>query len=235
MSRLENFDPSAVLQPGLCPHLPSTPSPAAPAFQLELAAFNADKLDAAMTRRVFEEHGLQPACSLGLSLDADISSADPGVVARGAAELEGALRFASAIGARHLAGILYSALAKYPGPPSGEGRANAVREVRALAGRAADQGVQLCLEVVNRWGSRGSGTPGPCRPPQMCVPLVRSAKHPVGVGVAPTLTAGCSARVGMQRPETAVARSVGLARRATRPCGLEALERALAGSATHRL
>lgn len=41
---------------------------------VEIAAFNAGRLDADMTRRVFEEHGVQAACSLGLTLDADISS-----------------------------------------------------------------------------------------------------------------------------------------------------------------
>lgn len=41
---------------------------------MEIAAFNAASLDAAMTRRVFQEHNLQAACSLGLTLDRDISS-----------------------------------------------------------------------------------------------------------------------------------------------------------------
>lgn len=103
-----------------------------------------------MTRRVFAEHGEQAACSLGLSLDADISSADDAVVAKGAAELRKALTFAHGIGARHLCGILYSALAKYAGPPTAAGRRNAVRELRALASEAADKDVKLCLEVVNR-------------------------------------------------------------------------------------
>lgn len=103
-----------------------------------------------MTRRVFAEHGLHPACSLGLSLGADISSDVPAVVAAGAAELDKALAFAAGIGARHLCGILYSALAKYPGPPTAQGRAHAIAELRRLGTQAADQGVQLCLEVVNR-------------------------------------------------------------------------------------
>jgi hypothetical protein len=41
---------------------------------VEIASFNAASLDAGMTRRVFEQHGVQAACSLGLTLDADISS-----------------------------------------------------------------------------------------------------------------------------------------------------------------
>lgn len=135
-------------QPSKCAqhaHQAPLPSP-----QLELAAFNADKLDVGMTRRLFAEAGLQPACSLGLSLGADISSVDREVVARGAAELDKALAFAAGIGSRHLCGILYSALAKYPGPPTAEGRANAAAELRKLADKAADLGVRLCLEVVNR-------------------------------------------------------------------------------------
>lgn len=72
------------------------------------------------------------------------------VVARGAADLEAALNFAAAAGAQHLCGILYSALAKYPRPPTAAGRANCARELRQLAARAADKGVKLCLEVVNR-------------------------------------------------------------------------------------
>ncbi len=119
-------------------------------MQLELAAFNADTFDVGMTRWVFAENSLRPACSLGLSLGADISSADKEVVAKGAAELDKALTFAAGIGAQHLCGILYSALAKYPGPPTPEGRANAVAELRKLADKAADRDVKLCLEVVNR-------------------------------------------------------------------------------------
>lgn len=124
---------------------------AAAGFNLvEIPAFNADKLDVAMTNRVFAEHGVKAACSLGLSLGADISSDDSTVVQQGAAELDKALTFAAAIGAQHLCGILYSALAKYPRPPTAAGRQNAVRKLKVLADKAADKGVEVCLEVVNR-------------------------------------------------------------------------------------
>jgi hypothetical protein len=50
---------------------------------VEIASFNAASLDAGMTRRVLQEQqGLQAACSLGLTLDADISS-DSAEVCRG--------------------------------------------------------------------------------------------------------------------------------------------------------
>ncbi|KAF6263003.1 xylose isomerase domain-containing protein [Scenedesmus sp. NREL 46B-D3] len=104
-----------------------------------------------MTRRIFSEHGIGAACSLGLSLDADISSDDSAVVAKGAAELDKALNFAAAVGASHLCGVLYSAMAKYALPPTKQGRANCARELKALAAKAADNGVKVCLEVVNRY------------------------------------------------------------------------------------
>lgn len=72
------------------------------------------------------------------------------VVARGAADLNAALGFAAAIGAKHLCGVIYSALGKYSGPPTPQGRANCVREIRGLAAKAADTGIKVCLEVVNR-------------------------------------------------------------------------------------
>lgn len=104
-----------------------------------------------MTKRVLADHGLRAATSLGLTLDADISSEDKEVVAKGAAALEDALRFSAEAGAQHMCGILYSALAKYPGPPTAAGRANAAAALRSLACKAEDSGVALCLEVVNRY------------------------------------------------------------------------------------
>lgn len=127
---------------------------------VEIAAFHAGRLDADMTRRVFAEHGVQAACSLGLALDADVSSDSDEVVARGAADLDAALDFAAAIGAKHLAGILYSALAKYPGPATAQGRANSAREIRKLAAKAADRGIKVCLEVVNRYETNLLNTAG---------------------------------------------------------------------------
>ena len=117
---------------------------------VEIPAFNADTLDIDMTASVFREHGVRAACSLGLSLDADISSTDREVVAKGAAQLEKALAFAFGIGAQHLCGILYSALAKYPQPPTAQGRKNCIEQLQQLATKAEHKGVKLCLEVVNR-------------------------------------------------------------------------------------
>lgn len=50
---------------------------------MEIATFDVPNLDPAITKRVFAQHGLQPACSLGLTLDADISSEDAEVYKSG--------------------------------------------------------------------------------------------------------------------------------------------------------
>eukprot|EP00878_Enallax_costatus_P018219 GHUV01019172.1.p1 GENE.GHUV01019172.1~~GHUV01019172.1.p1 ORF type:complete len:247 (+),score=60.07 GHUV01019172.1:1018-1758(+) len=125
-----------------------------------------------MTKRVFSEHGVKAACSLGLSLDADISSDDDTVVQQGAACLDNALAFAAGIGAQHLCGILYSALAKYPRPPTAAGRRNAIRELKVLADKAADRGVKVCLEVVNRYETNLLNTAA------QAMDLIAEANHP---------------------------------------------------------
>jgi len=50
-----------------------------------------------------------------------------------------------------MCGILYSALGKYETKPTLEGRTNCVKALKRVAKRAADQGVVLGLEVVNRY------------------------------------------------------------------------------------
>jgi D-psicose/D-tagatose/L-ribulose 3-epimerase len=120
---------------------------------LEVPLLDPDGVDAALTRRILEEHGLGVSCSLGLSTDADISSADPEVAQRGEDLLTKALDAAVGMGSRYLCGVIYSAMTKYQAPATPEGRANAVAALGRLARRAAGEGVTLGLEVVNRYES----------------------------------------------------------------------------------
>jgi D-psicose/D-tagatose/L-ribulose 3-epimerase len=120
---------------------------------LEIPVLDPAAVDAGMTRKLLEEHGLRSACSLGLSFDADISSPDPEVAGRGRELLAGALGVTRDLGASHLTGVLYSALGKYPGPATPKGRAHCVESLAWLAERAAGDGITLGLEVVNRYES----------------------------------------------------------------------------------
>lgn len=120
---------------------------------LEVPLLDPQGVDAELTRRIMEEHGLGASCSLGLSADADISSPDPDVARRGEELLTSALDVAVRMGSRYLCGVIHSAMTKYRAPATPEGRANAVAALGRLARRAADDGVTLGLEVVNRYES----------------------------------------------------------------------------------
>lgn len=120
---------------------------------IEIPVLDPATIDIAMTRRMLKSVGLEAGCSLGLSFDTDISSADPAVVAAGDRLLHEALDVARGIGANYLGGVIYSALGKYAQMPSAEGRANCINVLRGLARDAAADGITLGLETVNRYES----------------------------------------------------------------------------------
>jgi len=120
---------------------------------IEIPVLDPTTIDVGLTRKALDDAGLSAACSLGLSLDTDISSPDPEVVARGEHLLHDALAVARDLGAEYLGGVIFSALARYTHPPSVEGRANCVRVLHGLAEQAAASGITLGLEVVNRYES----------------------------------------------------------------------------------
>eukprot|EP00798_Chlamydomonas_sp_ICE-L_P017960 gene17960-24365_t len=118
---------------------------------VEIPLLEPDTVDAAMTSRVLQEHGIKAACSLGLRFDADISSADKDIAARGEELLNKALKVSAGMGAGYMCGVIYSALGKYPAPPTVQGRKNCVAALQRLADKAADGGITLGLECVNRY------------------------------------------------------------------------------------
>lgn len=120
---------------------------------VELSLHGPRLMDLALTRDLLQEHGLAVGCSRGLTFGADVSSEDPAVVARGIALLEEGIDITSRIGGRYFGGILYGAMAKYGRPCTPQGRRNAVEALRRVAGFAGERGVQLGLEVVNRYES----------------------------------------------------------------------------------
>jgi D-psicose/D-tagatose/L-ribulose 3-epimerase len=118
---------------------------------LELSLHDATDLDAAAAREQLAAAGLQVACSRGLAFDADISSDDRDVVARGEVLLHDSLATTHALGGAILTGALYSALGKYAAPLTATGRGNVVSVLRDLAKEAAGHGMSLGLEICNRY------------------------------------------------------------------------------------
>jgi D-psicose/D-tagatose/L-ribulose 3-epimerase len=118
---------------------------------LELALGDPTRIDVASTRALLGSAGVAATGSLALPADSDVSSEDLGRVGRGESLLLAALDTMHGLGATALHGVLYSALGKYAEPCSAAGRRNAIAVVRTVADAAAERGLRLGLEVVNRY------------------------------------------------------------------------------------
>jgi D-psicose/D-tagatose/L-ribulose 3-epimerase len=111
-----------------------------------------------MTKRLLDDNGMTAACSLGLGPEADVSSEDPSVVAKGRDLLAAAVDAAHGLGALQLCGVLYSMMGKYAAPISATSRKHAAESMAWLSGLCADAGLDLSLEVVNRYETNLANT-----------------------------------------------------------------------------
>ena len=112
------------------------------------AGFDSDPVQASS---LLKEAGLSVACSRGLAPDADVSSDDPAVVKLGLDLIEESIKITRDLGGKVLTGALYGAFGKATAPLSAKGRANIVASLKDAAQMAAEGGVDLGLEVCNRY------------------------------------------------------------------------------------
>ncbi|MCW5259725.1 sugar phosphate isomerase/epimerase [Verminephrobacter eiseniae] len=127
-------------------------------YDLVELSLHAPVMDIALTRDLLQEFDMQIACSRGLSLATDISNEDPECVRRGIAKLQEGITMTAQLGGNYFGGVLYGALAKYPGPLTEKGRYNAMESMKRMADVAAAKGITLGLEVVNRYESNQLNT-----------------------------------------------------------------------------
>jgi D-psicose/D-tagatose/L-ribulose 3-epimerase len=120
---------------------------------VEIPLLDPAGVDPAMTASALADHELEAACSLGLTFETDISSTDAAAVERGERLLHDALRVTRELGGRYLGGVIYSAMGKYVSAATRAGRNNAVSVLRDLASAAAQSGMTIGLEAVNRYES----------------------------------------------------------------------------------
>lgn len=118
---------------------------------IEIALLDPWRVDTAMTNDLLAEYGVRAHASLGLSPTTDVTSTDSLIIAKGDELLRKATDVLHALGGTELCGVLYCSLGKYPGPASRENRANSVAAMQRLADYAADKGINVNLEVVNRY------------------------------------------------------------------------------------
>ena len=120
---------------------------------LELPILDPGQLDAAHARAAATSAGLSLATSLGLSPETDVSSTDPATVEAGVQLLKKGVDVTADCGAERMCGVLASSLGRYSEPPTERGRGNAVAALREVSAHAEKRGIQLCLEMVNRYES----------------------------------------------------------------------------------
>lgn len=120
---------------------------------VEVLMFDPYTLDLAATRAGLAGTGLGLRLGMALGPDTDISSDDPDIAANGVAAVGRALEIAAELGAPAVSGITYAAFKSYSAPQTVAQRARVVASLAQLDGRAAQLGVRLGLEPVNRYES----------------------------------------------------------------------------------
>ena len=100
---------------------------------------------------LFRDHGLSPVLIAGQAPGADVSSADPLDRERGAAALRGMVDATVALGGDQLNGVPYGLFGRAERAPSREAFERAAVAVGQVADHAAEQGVRMTFEVLNRY------------------------------------------------------------------------------------
>lgn len=118
---------------------------------IEIPLMDPAGFDRKLASRLLQEHDLAATASLGLSESTDLTSSDPAIVDAGERMLNECLEIVHAMGSTRLCGVIYSAMKKYMEPETLAGRASSAAAINRLASRAADLGIHLSLEVVNRY------------------------------------------------------------------------------------
>ena len=110
-----------------------------------------DEASFARAARAAQETGVQLTCTTGLGPATDVGSADPQVRAAGRAALAKAVRSAETLGASLLSGVIYGAWGVVEPTRRQERRDFAVEALVEVAPLAADAGITLGVEAINRY------------------------------------------------------------------------------------
>ena len=120
---------------------------------IEFAYLRPELFDLDRLARKAQSLDMEIGVTMGLPRDKDVSSTDAGTVKAGKLMLADAVRAVRDIGGNKLGGILYSAHTKYDRQPTPDGWKNSVEAIAETAEIASDAGVDIVLEVVNRFES----------------------------------------------------------------------------------
>lgn len=101
--------------------------------------------------RIFGAHGITPVVTATQLPDADISSLDADIRARGMERHRASLRLARDMGAYHMGGILYGLFGKPDAAANDEQRKVSAEALAVLAEEAKPMGLRLAMEILNRY------------------------------------------------------------------------------------
>ena len=109
-------------------------------------------LDFSALRKMLNAHGLQATCGTGLNPALDITSSDSALRRAGIAHLRACLEGASALGSPILGGVTYAPWAQFPSEEEMLSRRQyCIRSLQEVGRIAADLGVTVGLEILNRF------------------------------------------------------------------------------------
>lgn len=119
----------------------------------ELPGFDRKRVDIPRVVKLAESLGIELGASCGLAPEFDVSSDDPAVVAAGEAVLNEAVAVARDLGSRGMSGPFFSGHQKYSALPMRRNWDTSVAVLTRVAERAKASGIDLSLELVNRYES----------------------------------------------------------------------------------
>jgi D-psicose/D-tagatose/L-ribulose 3-epimerase len=118
---------------------------------IELSYLRPEDFDLDRLAKRAKSLDLDIVVTIGLPRSADVSSEDPEVVRAGETMLSNVVKAVRDLGGIRLGGILYSAHTKYASMPTVRGRRNSVAAIAKTGEIAKKAGVDVVLEIVNRF------------------------------------------------------------------------------------
>lgn len=112
---------------------------------------SADATDLPALTKLLADSGIRPIAMAGLTPEADVSSPDPQVRARGLDLLKATVDFAHDLGADQLNGVSYALFGDRRQPPAPERVAGSAELLGQAADYAHQAGIAMTFEVVNRY------------------------------------------------------------------------------------
>ncbi|GAA2182158.1 hypothetical protein GCM10009785_20140 [Brooklawnia cerclae] len=118
---------------------------------IALSPFSKDDLDVAALKKALADSGVRPIPMSGQAPDANVSSPDEAVRAKGLDLLKSSIDLAHELGADQLNGVVYALFGDHQEPFSAERIAESARLVGQAADYAKGAGIRMTFEVVNRY------------------------------------------------------------------------------------